>query len=291
MPHIDHVTNETIDIPTILEAALMGDVDAQVMLSIAYETGKGVAKNEMLAMLWAKKAAKEGSSWAEFHLATMYFNRIQGSNPREALRFFKRSSIEFPFGRTAIGIMYMNGLGVRRNYKKAFKNFAVGATSGCGLSYFCMAQLVDWGLRGDRNMERVIGYFLRASDLGSTAALVELGKIYQNGVDTAKNTMLARYYLRKAVWKGDDAAKVVLAYIYYKESMGIDEEKKAFDLATQLAQKNIYAGQRLLSLFYEEGFGTLPDPKKSEFWCLESERNPRKSFQIHQGDETSENGE
>lgn len=269
----------------------MGDVDAQVMLSIAYETGKGVAKNEMLAILWAKKAAKEGSSWADFHLGKMYFNRIQGSNPREALRLFKRSSIEFPFGRTAIGIMYMNGLGVRRNYKKAFKNFAVGATSGCGLSYFYMAQLVDWGLRGDRNMERVIGYFLRASDLGSTAALVELGKIYQNGVDTAKNTMLARYYLRKAVWKGDDAAKVVLAYIYYKESMGIDEEKKAFDLATQLAQKNIYAGQRLLSLFYEEGFGTVPDPNKSEFWCLESERNPRKSFQIHQGDETSENTE
>jgi TPR repeat protein len=284
MSQIEHVTNQKMDVPTILEAALMGDVDAQVMLSQAYETGEGVVKNKTLAILWAKKASKEGSSWADFRLARMYMDRTwQGSDPREAIRLFKRSSIEIPTARMALGAMYMYGMGVRRNYKKAFKHFSVAATSGSGLSYFHMAQLVDWGKVGDRNIKKVINYFERASDLGETAAMVELGKIYQNGIDAEKNPMLARYYLRKAVWQGDDAGKVVLAYIYYKEGMGIDEEMRAFELATQLAQKKIYAGQRLLSVFYEEGFGTLPDPKKSELWRLESERNPRKSLQTHLG--------
>jgi len=276
------MTTEKIDLQTILEAALMGDINAQVLLSQAYETGEGVEKDKKLAVLWAKKASEEGSRWADFNLAMMYLDRTwQCSDPKEALRLFKKSSVEIPNGRTALGAMYMYGIGVRKNYKKAFKHFSIGATSGCGLSYFYMAQLVDWGVVGDRNIAKVINYFQRSADLGEAAALVELGKIYQNDTDIEKHPMLARYYLRKAVWKDDDAAKAVLAYVYYKEPTGLDEEKTAFDLAVQLAQKNIYSGQRLLSKFYEEGFGTLTDPKESEFWRIESEKNTRKYLQYH----------
>ena len=56
----------------IKKAAEQGLAPAQVNLGLAYDSGKGVKKDDEKAVDWYKKAAEQGDADAQFNLALMY---------------------------------------------------------------------------------------------------------------------------------------------------------------------------------------------------------------------------
>ena len=59
------------DIEQTLDAALLGNIDAQLEISYAYVEGLGVKKNPRMAWYWAKQASDQHSSWGDFILGGM----------------------------------------------------------------------------------------------------------------------------------------------------------------------------------------------------------------------------
>jgi TPR repeat protein len=60
-------------IADLREIAYAGNVNAQVQLGVIYLTGDGVAKDDVEAVKWLRKAADQDNPLAERYLAEMYF--------------------------------------------------------------------------------------------------------------------------------------------------------------------------------------------------------------------------
>src|ERR1700739_24755 len=56
----------------LLRAALKGDINAQFMLGLAYESGHGVAQDFAEAARWYQKAADAGNPGAQAHTGNLY---------------------------------------------------------------------------------------------------------------------------------------------------------------------------------------------------------------------------
>ena len=53
-------------------AALRGEAEAQWRLGLMYATGRGVTKDETLAVTWFRKSAEQGDARGQFLMAHMY---------------------------------------------------------------------------------------------------------------------------------------------------------------------------------------------------------------------------
>lgn len=49
-----------------------GNADAQTLIGLMYDTGKGVARNDTIAAKWYTRAADEGHAEAKYRLAKLY---------------------------------------------------------------------------------------------------------------------------------------------------------------------------------------------------------------------------
>jgi uncharacterized protein len=87
-----------------------------------YYNGRGVEKNEDIALSWYKKAAELGDGKASLILGDMfnYYYR-DGENHEMAFYWYQKSAeLGYAEGQDAVGYMYKNGFGVEENHKKAF---------------------------------------------------------------------------------------------------------------------------------------------------------------------------
>ena len=66
--------NDWINAPIseVQKAAEQGDADAQLLLGVKYEQGKGVAQDDKQAVAWYRKAAEQGNADAQLMLGVMY---------------------------------------------------------------------------------------------------------------------------------------------------------------------------------------------------------------------------
>src|SRR5215831_11396465 len=80
-------------IPALITKASSDDIRAQCVLGVAYARGRGVPRDEALAIKWLTNAAKHGVSWVQNLLGSLY--RRGGNIPpdySEALRWFRASA-------------------------------------------------------------------------------------------------------------------------------------------------------------------------------------------------------
>lgn len=116
--------------------------EAFAMVGDAYLDGQGVEKNPAKARLWYRKGADMGEITATLNLADCYKNGIGGKvdYPKtmeqymhlaeRTGRFWNRYSDSIGIALYEIGNMYLNGLGVSVDLKKAARYFKLAAEKG-----------------------------------------------------------------------------------------------------------------------------------------------------------------
>ncbi len=102
-------------------AAGQKQADAQYMMGLLYQQGKGVRQDNKKAMEWYLKAAQQNHKDAQFELASMYeagyeAGELGQPNYNEAKQWYNRS-LSLGNGRAAyqLGAMHLNGRGVQQN--------------------------------------------------------------------------------------------------------------------------------------------------------------------------------
>jgi hypothetical protein len=85
------------DYPTALagfkKLADQGNADAQYILGVMYERGKGVLKDPEQAAAWHRKAAEKGISNAQFNLAAMYAEgRGVPKDDQQAMAWYRKAA-------------------------------------------------------------------------------------------------------------------------------------------------------------------------------------------------------
>ena len=116
------------DLTVLLDKAGKGDAEAQYQLAEIYAAAQGVEQAYATSYQWAKKAADQGNSKAQYRLASIIFNGEFGpKNQPEALQLFLKSAVGLKKqaeegdhdSQSKLGVLYAKGVGVKKDLTKA----------------------------------------------------------------------------------------------------------------------------------------------------------------------------
>jgi len=81
---------------SFMAKAIEGDADAQHSVGIKYDEGYGVAKDQVQAAMWWRKAAEQGHVWAQNNLGVCYlYGQGVVENKIEAYAYMQLAGMEW----------------------------------------------------------------------------------------------------------------------------------------------------------------------------------------------------
>ena len=151
-------------------AAESGNAAAQCNLGFCYDTGQGVAENEVVALKWYRKAAEQNHAQAQYNLGVCYANgRGVEKDEVEALKWYRKAAEQNHAGAQDILKAYSNGQGV----VKGEQNDAQ-AQYNRGVCYFN-------GQDVTKDYAEAAKWFRKAAEQNHPDAQDRLGVCYFNG--------------------------------------------------------------------------------------------------------------
>jgi TPR repeat protein len=114
------------------KAAKQGNADAQFSLGAKFYDGEGVPQDYKKALHWLTKAAEQGDVTAQRVLGIMHYDG-EGvpENYKKALHWFTKAAEQGDAGaQSFLGIIYYNGEGVPQDFVKAYVLFNLAAFQG-----------------------------------------------------------------------------------------------------------------------------------------------------------------
>ena|SRR5690606_8809546 len=138
----------------LLDVAGKGDRDAQFLLAMMYEHGRGVAKSDEEAFMWYKQAAQQGHDAAQNNLGQMY-KQGQGVKQdfKEAAKWFRKAALQDnPVAQYNLGVRYTKGEGVEKDLAEGVKWYRKSAEIGNMFAQFALAYAYATGEGVEKNM-------------------------------------------------------------------------------------------------------------------------------------------
>jgi TPR repeat protein len=113
------------------KAAEQGDASAQYKLGVCYDSGEGVAKDEMEAVKWWRKAAEQGDAMAQFDLGVCYDSGEGVAKDKiEAVKWWRKAAEQgYAPAQFNLGNSYAQGEGVVKDTVEAYKWFNLASVS------------------------------------------------------------------------------------------------------------------------------------------------------------------
>lgn len=164
-------------------AAEQGVKEAQRSLAHCYSVGKGVTKNQGMAMQWYTAAAKRGDPIALWQIGRHFAEQQDFVKARDCYR--KAGEYGLAAAQSALGLLYADGLGVEKNYRLAAACFNKAAEQEDAEALHNLALLYLKGEGVRRNIQKAMLFFERAARLGVMASRTWLGLLHAQG-DTGK---------------------------------------------------------------------------------------------------------
>lgn len=227
------------------------------------------------AITYYEKGDKVGDRWASDALGQIYENgRGVRKDLGKAVKYYERASVLVPPSK--IGDLYFyGGPGLESDNGKAFMWYSKDndATSQA-MRGFCY--LYGYGVSKDTRKGIEI---LRAAST-SAIALRLLGDCYNDGYGVTKDYSEAFYYYKAAVEHPyvDEDWRSIKAYgelgRYYIQGYGcVADEKKGFELLKKGAGLGSLHAITMLGIAYSTGLGTPKDVEKGSYWLNKAIEN------------------
>lgn len=245
----DHSTNQ--DLSKLLSQAQAGDVQAQLKLGQAYQSGNGVPKDDQQAAEWYSKAAEQGNAEAEFNLAVMYLTG-QGvkQDDQQALKWFLKAAREG--NATAmynLGALYYGGNGIPVDDVMSYAWFTLANDAG----YPKAAEAVQRAESDQKRSIQIEGYD-------------RIARMYDAGDYLPLNHAEAYKWWLKAAAKNDPEAQVQVASKLL-DGQGVPQDlPQARHWCDLAAEQHEILGQVCLGLIYRRGLGVAANPGQARKW-------------------------
>lgn len=206
---------------------------AEAKLGWCYEEGHGVKSDIKKAIFWYKRSIEKRT------------HRPPHSDSNGLYRF---------------GLCLFKGRGVPRNRENAFFCFAMAAQKGNADAQNCLSVCYRNGFGTPRSDEKAVQYALLAEMNGNTTAQCNVGDLYAYGIHGfPRRIKKAREFYKKCADNGDSRGLNRLA--------GIESDQKiAFRLYKESAEKGNVCGQINLAYMYLKGKGTDRDDNQAIRW-------------------------
>jgi class 3 adenylate cyclase len=125
----------------------------------------------------------------------------------------------------ALGLLYLTGDGVKKDYGEAMTWLRNAADGGSSLAMWKVGILYQngWGVHKDRKEAK--RWYTKAAGAGEDRANVSIGLLYQNGWDVNKDYVEAVKWYQKASAAGDTVAMSRIGNLYEHGGSGINKDK------------------------------------------------------------------
>ena len=227
------------DIPSIKEKADGGDPKAQYIYALARELGRGVHRNNDVALEYYEKSAAQGFAKAQYTLGMIYFYDGRGLEDfQRGVEFLEKASRQGHVGaKYTLSVIYLEGVnGIPQDKDTGMKLLkeAVSKTNAEALFYYGDRLIEGEGVR--KNTKKGISLLESAANKQANInSMYELAVLNYEGRLIAQNIEMALKYLRRAAKLRDTDSRHLLAVLLME---GFDKSLSPSE-AFKEARKNL----------------------------------------------------
>ncbi len=171
----------------------------------------------------------------------------------EAVKYYEKAAkMNHARAQNALGVCYDQGLGVEKDYNKAFYWIQKSYNNGCKDSYGNIAYYYKEGKGTEVNYVKSFEAYMKASVYENPKAYYEIGLFYEEGKGIEKNLEKAYEYYTRAKEKGHIAAIYKIGTFYEQGYVVSKNEEKAYELFQEAADLNNPLAQEKIIKYNEE---------------------------------------
>lgn len=228
------------------------------LLGFFYQYGIGTVADSQMAFKFFSYSAQE---------------RIENSSYSDPFSRRKLNDINKEIGAISLADMYLDGLGVEKDAKKAFQIFSKLADEGSHKALNCVAYCYTNGFGVEKNYKNAFELFLKSAERGNFIAQYNVGFCYTEGMGTERDEAKGfEWYTRSALSGSIDATNEI-GYCY-GTGIGVCEDKKeAFRWYLKGAENGDPIAQNNIGLYYANGYETSVDLMKAFEWYRKAAEN------------------
>jgi TPR repeat protein len=189
-----------------------GNVNSEFELGLRYANGEGVAKDEVEAVKWYRKAAEQNFALAQAILGNRYANG-QGvtKNYVEAVKWYRKAAEQNLAGaQNNLGVRYANGQGVTKNYAEAVKWYRKAAEQNLDIAQNNLGKYYATGRGVAKDYVEAVKWYRKAAEQNYAEAQYNLGLSYVKGDGVAKDYVESYKWLVLAAAQGIEGAKTTI---------------------------------------------------------------------------------
>jgi hypothetical protein len=166
-------------------------------MAYCYFHGQGVPQDNAEAVRWCKKAADQGSAWAQSELAWLYYlGKGVPQDYTEAFRWYHKAADQSDAtGQSGLGFMYEYGRGVPQDYTQAARWYGKAAEQRDATAQRHLGHSYRWGQGVPQNYAEAVRWYRKAAEQGDSAAEWYLGDAYRRGLGVPRD------YVQSARWR------------------------------------------------------------------------------------------
>lgn len=166
-----------------------------------------------------------------------------------------------------LGGLYLQGLGVSRDYAQARDWFEASAAQGNPLACYNLGGMYANGIGVTQDCEKAIELVRRPAEAGLPIGQVNLGALYAEGsACTPQDFAEALHWFREAAEAGDPLGQHSLGAMY-ANGEGVEQDYvAAMDWYVKAAEQGLAESQAILGWMYEFGEGVEPNLKRAAEW-------------------------
>ncbi|HWC95563.1 MAG TPA: tetratricopeptide repeat protein [Candidatus Sulfopaludibacter sp.] len=177
-----------------------------------------------------------------------------------------------------LGVLYAQGLGVRRDLTVAAYWYRRAAEQGNAEAQFALGQMYSRGWGVPRDQADAVRWLQMANSVESDGPPTDWANV--EGYGMPQDDEVAAYWYRAAADKGHPEAQFNLARLYASGHGVKKDEEQAARWTSASAAQGYGAAQVSLGERYATGSGVPKDPKRAYFWMtlafLRGEKNAEK---------------
>ena len=239
--------------------------DAKYWLELSAKHGNSDAMTDLNTMLSGNSPVLLKSSSTLSNPLELAFSQLNKENYQEAFNLFLQCSDECE-AMNALGSMYLNGLGVQKNYQKAFEWFKKSSVL-FNIEAMCyIGYLYEKGYGVYQSKQKAMQYYQQGSDMGHAECQYNLACLYKNNNDL--HTAL-QWYEKSALLKNSQA--MYKAGEMYLFGIGTTKDyKKSFQYFKESADLNNSSAMCSIGYMFDKGLGVEKDSKIAFSWYLKA---------------------
>ncbi len=185
----------------------------------------------------------------------------------EAIKWFTKAADQGDTkAQINLGVMYIDGKGVKKDKRIAFEWFTKAAEQGNASSQFNLGVMYNQGDGVKKDKRIAFEWFTKAAEQGVADAQFMLGAMYAKGDGVKKDKRIAFEWISKAAEQGNVLAQFSLG-VMYDEGEGVKEDKRlAFVWISKAAEQGNAEAQFDLGILYAKGEGVKEDKRLAFEW-------------------------